>query len=212
MSGRRAPIFAALIVVALAVALFFLLVFPKMGEVGEAEDELEQAQREELTLQTQLATLQAARDQAPEIQRQLARLRRQIPPVADLPGVINELQDITDVSGVDFFAISPGQPTPAPQGQAAEIPAQVQVVGTFFPVDEFLFRLETLPRASKVVSITVAEGPEGLPQIDVTMDVRFYTTDTEAGPGASVDTETAPGATASPSPAASPTPTTSPGA
>jgi Tfp pilus assembly protein PilO len=212
MSGRRAPIFAALIVVALAVALFFLLVFPKMGEVGEAEDELEQAQREELTLQTQLATLQAARDQAPEIQRQLARLRRQIPPVADLPGVINELQDITDVSGVDFFAISPGQPTPAPQGQAAEIPAQVQVVGTFFPVDEFLFRLETLPRASKVVSITVAEGPEGLPQIDVTMDVRFYTTDTEAGPGASVDTETAPGATASPSPTASPTPTTSPGA
>jgi Tfp pilus assembly protein PilO len=212
VSGRRAPIFAALIVVALAVALFFLLVFPKMGEVGEAEDELEQAQREELTLQTQLATLQAARDQAPEIQRQLARLRRQIPPVADLPGVINELQDITDVSGVDFFAISPGQPTPAPQGQAAEIPAQVQVVGTFFPVDEFLFRLETLPRASKVVSITVAEGPEGLPQIDVTMDVRFYTTDTEAGPGASVDTETAPGATASPSPTASPTPTTSPGA
>jgi Tfp pilus assembly protein PilO len=212
MSGRRSPIFAALIVVALAVALFFLLVFPKMGEVRETEDELEQAQREELTLQTQLASLQEAREQAPEIQRQLARLRRQIPPVADLPGVINELQDITDVSGVDFFAISPGQPTPAPQGQAAEIPAQVQVVGTFFPVDEFLFRLETLPRASKVTNVAVTEGPDGLPQIQVTLDVRFYTTDLDAGPGATPPGSAEGGAApaASPSPGASPTPATSP--
>jgi Tfp pilus assembly protein PilO len=210
MSSRRGPIIVALIFVVLAVALFFLLVFPKMGEVRETQEELEQAQREELTLQTQLATLQAAREQAPEIQRQLARFRRQIPPVADLPGAINQLQDISTVSGVDFFAISPGQPTAAPQGEAAEIPAQVQVIGTFFPVDEFMFRLETLPRATKVVSITVAEGPEGLPQIDVTMDVRLYTTDTEAGPGASVETEPAP--EASPTPTTSPSPTTSPGA
>ena len=212
MSTSRGPIIAAIVAVVLAVALFFLLVFPKMGEVGEAEDELEQAQQEELTLQTELSRLQAAREQAPQIQRQLARFRRQIPPVADLPGVINQLQDVADVAGVDFFAISPGTPAATPTGSAAEIPAQVQVVGSFFPVDEFLFRLETLPRASKVVNVTVSEGPEGLPQIDVTLDVRFYTTDTEAGPGAAVETEPAPGATPSPSPTASPSPATSPGA
>jgi Tfp pilus assembly protein PilO len=208
--NRRGPIIAAVVAVVLAIAVFFLLVYPKMGEVRDTEDELEQAQQEELTLQTELDRLQAAREQAPEIQRQLARFRRQIPPVADLPGLINELQDIADIAGVDFFAISPGTPTATTAG-AAEIPATVQVVGTFFPVDEFLFRLETLPRASKAVSVTVAEGPEGLPQIDVTMDVRFYTTDTEAGPGAAVETP-APGATASPSPSPSPSPTESPGA
>jgi Tfp pilus assembly protein PilO len=209
--NRRGPIIAAVVAVVLAIAVFFLLVFPKMGEVRDTEDELEQAQQEELTLQTELDRLQAAREQAPEIQRQLARFRRQIPPVADLPGLINELQDVADVSGVDFFAISPGTPTATPQATAAEIPATIQVVGTFFPVDEFLFRLETLPRASKAVSVTVAEGPEGLPQIDVTLDVRFYTTDTEAGPGAAVETP-ALGATASPSPSPSPSPTESPGA
>jgi Tfp pilus assembly protein PilO len=212
VSTRRGPIIAAIVAVVLAVALFFLLVFPKMGEVGETEEELEQAQQEELTLQTELSRLQAAREQAPQIQRQLARFRRQIPPVADLPGLINQLQDVADVAGVDFFAISPGTPAAAPTGTAAEIPAQVQVVGSFFPVDEFLFRLETLPRASKVVNVTVAEGPESLPQIDVTLDVRFYTTDTEAGPGAAAESEPAPGATPSPSPTASPSPTTSPGA
>lgn len=208
---RRGPIIAAVVSLVLAIALFFLLVNPKMGQVRETEDELEQARQEELTLQTELDRLRAAREQAPEIQRQLARFRRQVPPVADLPGLINELQDIADVSGVDFFAISPGVPTATPQATAAEIPATVQVVGTFFPVDEFLFRLETLPRASKAVSVTVAEGAEGLPQIDVTMDVRFYTTDTEAGPGAAAEA-TVPGPTASPSPSPSPSPTESPGA
>jgi Tfp pilus assembly protein PilO len=205
---RRGPIIAAVVTLVLAIAVFFLLVYPKMGEVRETEDELEQAQQEELTLQTELDRLQAAREQAPEIQRQLARFRRQIPPVADLPGLINELQDIADISGVDFFAISPGTPTATTQG-AAEIPATVQVIGTFFPVDEFLFRLETMPRAAKAVSVTVAEGPEGLPQIDVTMDVRFYTTDTEAGPGAAVEPTTP---EPSPSPSPSPSPTESPGA
>ena len=205
MSNRRAPLIAGIILVILALAAFFLLVWPKMGEVRETEEDLEQAEQEELTLQTELERLQALRENAPEIQRQLARFRRQIPPVADLPGLINELQDIADISGVDFFAISPGTPAAAPGGQAAEIPATVQVMGTFFPVDEFLFRLETLPRAAKAVSVNVAEGPDGLPQIDVTMDVRFYTTDTEAGPGATP--EPAPGAEPSPTPSPSPTET-----
>ncbi|MGH2709592.1 MAG: hypothetical protein ACRDH9_00095, partial [Actinomycetota bacterium] len=79
--------------------------------------------------------------------------------------------------------------------------------------DEFLFRLETLPRSSKVVTITVAEGTQGLPQIDVQLDVRFYTTDLEAGPGAPVPiAPTEPEATPSPeaSPAESPTTIPSP--
>ncbi|HEX2024998.1 MAG TPA: hypothetical protein VHH92_01250, partial [Actinomycetota bacterium] len=120
-------------------------------------------------------------------------------------------QNVADVAGVDFFSVAPGDPVPVPAGQAAEVPAQVQVVGGFFPVDEFLFRLETLQRASKVQTVDVVEGPDGLPQLQVTMDVRFYTTDLDAGPGAAPP---APGGaqetTASPAPGASPAPATSP--
>jgi hypothetical protein len=79
------------------------------------------------------------------------------------------------------------------------------VIGGFFPVDEFLFRLETLQRASKVPTITVSEGPDGLPQIQIQLEVRFFTTDAAAGPGA---VPAAP--VASPSPGASPGATPSP--
>jgi Tfp pilus assembly protein PilO len=203
--NRRAPLIAGLIIFVLALAAVFFLVLPKISEVGEAEDRLEQVEQDEVALQTELSRLQEAAENAPQLRRELARFRRAVPPVADLPGLINLLQTAADTSGVDFFSIAPGAPVAAPQGGAAEIPASIQVIGGFFPVDEFLFRLETLQRASKVPTITVSEGPDGLPQIQIQLEVRFFTTDAAAGPGA---VPAAP--VASPSPGASPGATPSP--
>ena len=203
--SRRTPVIVAVVFVVLALVLFVLLVFPTFGDIRETEEQLQQARDQQVLLEAQLGRLQAAQEDLPRLRRQLARFGRSVPPVADLPGLINQLQNAADVSGVDFFSISPGDPLPVSGGQVSEVPAQVQVIGTFFPVDEFLFRLETGPRASKVVNITVTEGPEGLPQIDVLLDVRFYTTDTQAGPGADVPAPPSPSPTASPSPTTSPT-------
>jgi Tfp pilus assembly protein PilO len=205
--NRRAPLIAGLIVVVLAVAAVLLLVLPKMNDVGAAEDRLERAEQDEVALQAELSRLQEAAENAPQLRRELARFRRAVPPVADLPGLINLLQSAADVAGVDFFAISPGDPVPAVGGGAAEIPATIQVVGGFFPVDEFLFRLETLQRASKAPTITVSEGPDGAPQVQVQLEVRFYSTDVDAGPGAAppAPAEASPAPGTSPSPGASPT-------
>jgi Tfp pilus assembly protein PilO len=206
--NRRAPLIVAIIAALLAILAVVFLVLPKMSEIEDAEGRLDDAQAQELALQNELAGLQEAEEDAPQLRRELARFRRAVPPVADLPGLINQLQTAADVAGVDFFSISPGAPVAASGGQASEVPAQIQVIGGFFPVDEFLFRLETLPRASKAVSLSVAVGPDGAPQIDVQMDVRFYTTDLEAGPGAAPPA--APGTQTGPAP--SPSPTASPGA
>ena len=206
--SSRTPLFVAIAFVVLAAVLFALLVFPTFGDISDTEDQLEQAQDRQVLLEAELGRLEAAQEDLPRLRRQLARFGRAVPPVADLPGLINQLQNAADVSGVDFFAISPGEPLAVSGGQVSEVPAQVQVIGSFFPVDEFLFRLETGPRASKVVNITVVEGPDGLPQIDVLLDVRFFTTDTQAGPGADVPQPPSPSPTASPT--ASPSPTTSP--
>jgi len=198
--NRRAPIFAAIGVLVVAIVATMVLVFPKHREVGRTQEELQEAQEQQLVLQTELARLQQAKKNAPQLMRQLAKVRRQIPPAADLPGLINLLQDAADVSQVDFFAVSPQ--VPAVTGLASEIPAQVQVIGSFFSVDHFLWKLETLPRAAKVIGVQLAEGPNQLPQVQVTLQVEFFTTDTTAGPGASV--QSPPGA--EPAPAASPSP------
>lgn len=182
--SRRAPLLVGAIAIVLSVAVFLGLVFPKMRQVNETQEELKAAQDQELSLQAELARLRDIRDRAPRIRRQLARFRRQVPEVADLPGLINEMQDIATESGVDFFSIAPANPEVTAGGAASQIPTTINVIGGFFQVDEFLFRLETLRRAAKVVTINIAAGPDQLPQISVTLSVEFYTTDTAAGPGA----------------------------
>ena len=204
---RRSSLVVGIAFVLISLLAIVLLVLPKMGDVGVAEDELIAEQAREQPLQTELARLRQAAENAPTLRRELARFQRAVPPVADLPGLINDLQTAADVSGVDFFSVSPSPPAPAATGLATEIPAAIRVIGGFFPVDEFLFRLETLPRAAKVVSVSLGEGPDGTPQVSVDLEVRFFTTDLEAGPGATAPEAPGPGGVeASPSPEASPAP------
>ena len=205
--NRRGPLVVGIVFGVVTLLAIFFLVLPKMSDVTEAEDRLAVEQAKQLPLQTELRRLQDAEDDAASLRRELARFQRAVPPVADLPGLINDLQTAADVAGVDFFQIDPGTPTPSASGQASEIPATIRVIGGFFPVDEFLFRLETLPRAAKVTTVTVAEGPESAPQVDVQLAVLFYTTDLQAGPGAPVPE--APGGV-EPEPDESPEPLESP--
>ncbi|MGH2661718.1 MAG: type 4a pilus biogenesis protein PilO [Actinomycetota bacterium] len=201
---RRAPLIAAAVSVLLAVALVFLLVMPKMKDVDEANERLQEAEEQELVLQTELSRLQASAEEAPALRRELKEFRQAVPAAADLPGLINLLQDAADRAGVDFFSIVPGAPAPAAGRSASEIPAQIQTIGGFFSVREFMFRLETLQRASKVVSITVAPGEEDPSQLDVNLEARFYTTDLTTGPGAAGDEAPQPGETITPAPGTSP--------
>lgn len=212
---QRAPVIVGVIFFLVALLAFFFVVRPKMKEVDVAQQDLETAQQEEQTLKAELERLRQVEREAPQIREELAVLRKELPPVADLPGLINLLQSAADRAGVDFFAVSPGDPEVVEGVPAAQIPAQIQVVGGFFQVDEFLFRVESLRRAAKVVNVSVSESADGLPEISVTIDARFYTTDVDAGPGSSAAVapapETSPSPGASPGPGTSPTPGTTPG-
>lgn len=190
--SKRAPLIAGIAIAVVAALAVVLLVLPKMNEVGEAEDRLTAAEDQQLSLQAQLGSLQDAQAAAPETERQIALLEDQVPSVADLPALFNLLQAAADRSAVDFFSFSPGSPTADAAGSFSLIPSQISVTGSYFALDEFIFLLETLPRAAKVLSITVtpqAAATEGgtttsaTGSLSVQMSVEFYTTDASAGPG-----------------------------
>jgi Tfp pilus assembly protein PilO len=198
--GRRAPLFAGVAVALVALLFIFFLVLPKMHAVTKAESELEKAKNEQTALQSQLAALQQAQQDAPQTQEELAAVNKQVPATADLPDLILQLQAAADRAGIDFFSFSPGQPVASTTGTYSTIGFQITVNGTYFADDEFLFLLETLPRAAKVMSISLAPGgaetaaPTTTPTTSTTpttaastltlqLTVEFYTTDTSAGPG-----------------------------
>ena|SRR5438105_5330427 len=205
--NRRGPLVAAgaSLLVAVLVVVAFLL--PRASAVNKKEKELTQAQHQQGQLEAQLQQLQQARRDARKVERQLSHLETRIPPTAQLPALIRFLQHGADQSAVDFVSISPGQPTNTPGQEISTIPTQVTAAGTFFSVEEFLFKLETLPRAVKVTQIQVGSGPKGLPQLQITMTAEVYTTDASAGPGSQPGYTKAQPVVAVTSPGASPTPT-----
>jgi Tfp pilus assembly protein PilO len=189
--SRRAPIVAGVAsVLVIALAVFFL-VLPKMGEVSETEEALRTAQDEELTLGAQLRALEEAQAEAPETEAEIALIDDQVPPTADLPALFRLLQGAADQAAVDFFSFSPGTPAPDPTGRYSTIPSSISVTGSYFALDEYLFLLETLPRAAKVTAISITpmatageEGGSTSPtSLQLALTVEFYTTDVSAGPG-----------------------------
>jgi Tfp pilus assembly protein PilO len=186
-------------------ALVVGLITPKAGQVKAKQKEIATAQQQQTSLQAELEQLQAAAKDAPKDRKTLSVLKAQVPPTADLPGLIKLLNGSADKSGVDFQTIAPGAPQAV--GTYSVIPVQVTVVGGFFAVDQYLYLLETLPRVSKVTTMTVSPGPNGLPQLSMAITANFFTTDTSAGPGS------VPGGMKPqpPAPSPAPSPTTTPG-
>lgn len=190
--NRRAPIIAGVIAVAVALLAVFLLVRPKMSEVSTTEDDLQVAKDQEVTLAAQLNALQDAQAAAPETEQEIAAIDAEIPPTADLPSLFRLLQGAADRSVVDFFSFTPGTPAPNTAGTFSTIASQVTVSGGYFAIDEFLFLLETLPRAAKVTTLAVTPSSAASGETTTTtstsnlqlqLTVEFYTTDTSAGPG-----------------------------
>jgi len=188
--NRRAPIIAGVIAVAVALFAVFLLVRPKMSEVSTTEDDLQTAEDQEVTLAAQLNALQDAQAAAPETEQEIAAIDAEIPPTADLPSLFRLLQGAADRSVVDFFSFTPGSPAPNTAGTFSTIASQVTVSGGYFAIDEFLFLLETLPRAAKVTTLAVGQSgastggtTTSTSNLQLQVTVEFYTTDVSAGPG-----------------------------
>ena len=188
--NRRAPIIAGVISAVVALLAVVLLVLPKMGDVSTTEEELQSAEDQEVALAAQLAALQDAEAAAPETEQEIGAIEEQVPPTANLPSLFRLLQGAADRSAVDFFSFSPGTPAPNAAGTYSSLASQVTVSGGYFAIDEFLFLLETLPRAAKVTTLAVT--PSGAStggttlstsNLQLQVTVEFYTTDVSAGPG-----------------------------
>jgi Tfp pilus assembly protein PilO len=184
--GTRAPILAGVIMAIIVVLAFLLVVNPKRAEVAAAQTQLTEAQNLELTKVAQRASLQQAEAEAPANRKIIRQVEQQLPPTADPQGLILLMKNAAVKAGVDLTQQATGTPAAAENG-VTTIPISVSLTGTYFSLDEYLFQMETLPRAAKVISVNLAPGASGATTVAglLTMQVQIelYTTDISAGPG-----------------------------
>jgi len=189
VAGKRGPIIAggATALILIVVALF--LVLPKMGQVKDANNSLGQAQSQQGTLSSQLAALKQAQADAPKNREIIRKVQQAIPPTADQQGFLLLLQNAALQSSVDVVTVTPNTPVFDPTTGLSTITNSLSATGSYFAVTEFLFQIETLPRAAKVTSVSLApaSGGAGGGTIGVTLtaNVDVFTSDTSAGPGSS---------------------------
>lgn len=185
MNDRRAPIFAAVAVVLVLVLAVFFLVLPKRNEVSEARAELETVQQETVQLQAEVDALNAAKANAPEAHKQIKDVNAQLPPTVDEPGLLRLLKNSVEESGIDFADISVSNPVLSSTGGFSIIPVTISLEGTYFSLAQFLYRIETLPRAAKVLTgaITVATTTSTGVNLAMQVSMEMYTSDVSAGPG-----------------------------
>ena len=189
LRGKRGPLVAGAGVVALAVILVFFLVLPKMGEVSTANADLLAAQAQQGTLESQLAALEQAEAAAPVARQTIQNVERQIPPTVDEAGMLLLVRNAAERTGIVFSQLTPGTPALDATSGLSAIPLAITATGTYFQIAEFLYSIETLPRAAKVLTITLAPGSGDDTTTTVTNLLQLqasavlYTSDQSAGPG-----------------------------
>lgn len=164
----------------LALLLIVFLVVPKMSQVSEAQRELEESEAQQETLSSRLTALRQAREEAPQNQAQIRRVEQQVPPTADLPGMILLLRNAATSSGVQVLSLTPATPTLSGDGAFSSISVSATGEGTYFSVVDYLYSIETLPRAATVESVDLSPT-EGTLSFVATLTL--YTSDVSSGPG-----------------------------
>jgi Tfp pilus assembly protein PilO len=186
MDNRRAPLYAGLAVAGVAILLVLLLVLPKMGQVSQAQNQLDQAQSDQQTLESRKSALEDAKAAAPQARKTIAEVHKRIPPTADEPGLILLLQNAAISAGIDVLSLSPGTPVLDTTSGLSKIAVGVSATGTYFDMTDFMYQIETLPRAAIVTNLSLAPGETsqtGVPLLTLTASIQTYTSDTSAGPG-----------------------------
>ncbi|HYJ62094.1 MAG TPA: type 4a pilus biogenesis protein PilO [Actinomycetota bacterium] len=180
MGSRRAPLLAAIGVVALALLMFVFLVLPKMGEVTEAQDELSVAEGREQTLLAQRQALEVAEAEAPENEATIAEVQSAIPEVADEAGLMILLQNAADTAGLEVSQFSISEPVFNPESGLSAMTISVSAEGTYFQIADFLYNIETLPRAAKVLNTDLSPSTAsttGSPTLALGATMEAYTSD-----------------------------------
>jgi Tfp pilus assembly protein PilO len=190
----RGPIIAAAASLVLAVLVAVGLILPKTNEVKTVQQSVTTEQDKTASLQLQVDQLTTLEHQAGKLRAQLKALNIEIPPNADLPGLIHEVNSAADQAAVDLSSITPGSPTAATTNPVSVVPIQLTVSGGYFSVEEFLYRIETLNRTAKVSSVSLTpnsgtasdsssgSNPSTAPDLTAVVMVNFFTTDMASGP------------------------------
>ncbi len=142
---KRSQVLLSILGAVLIVALFYVLLFqPSRERLAEVELETATEQQVQVELQQEIARLQSVREEAPEVEAELAAAEAIVPRDPALPAALRQLQLAADESDIVLQAVTTSRPAAidgAPEG-LSRIDVGLQLQGGYFQLIDFLRRVE----------------------------------------------------------------------
>ena len=190
---RKWSALAAVLVVAIFAASWFLLISPKRGDAADLRGKAAAKSEENARLAEQITMLQEQQKDLPTQQAQLAAMRTQIPTNPALPSLIRDLTAAGKKAGVSIDSMAPTLPVaivaapgttlvaptttgaasgstgstagkkapahaPVPASTLFKVPLSLSVTGSYFELEHFISKLETVRRSFLVAGFELTEA------------------------------------------------------
>ena len=187
--GKEIYIITAVVAVVLIVAWYFLLFNPTRQELSDLDQQVESAQSALNVAEQEVVRLESYKKTAPQSRAEIVRLGKMLPVSEAVPGLIIELTNTAEASGVTVTGITRGT-------TATGTPFGIQTVtlavsGRYFDVEDFLYRIEeyvafrnasfrVTGRLLQVTTLSLAGGTStttttsGSPPLTVTIGINAY--------------------------------------
>ena len=143
-----------------------LAVGPQTAQLAEVREEVTTIQDQNVVLAGQLAALRQQQEELASTRRTARQLAEKFPATADQPGLFREVTIAAELAGIGADGVTTLAPTPPQVGTTEEAAAAapqlarqtvtVTVTGTYDETQRLLERLEQMPRAYLVTSVTLA--------------------------------------------------------
>ena len=180
---RKWSAIAAVLVVAIFAAGWFLLISPKRSDAAALRTTAASKADANAALEEQIKMLQQQQKDLPQQQAVLAGLRARIPNNPALPSLVRDLTEAGRKAGISIDSMTPAVPVALVTGPVApvdstsgstgsttkaasgvpaqtlfQIPITVNVTGSYFELEHFVSRLENVKRSFLVSGFTLSEG------------------------------------------------------
>lgn len=140
VKGKEIYIIAAVVAVVLIVAWYFLLLSPTRTKIADTDDQIATQTTSLNGLKAEVARLEEYKKAAPQSRAEIVSLGKMLPGTEGVPSLIIELGQTAEASGVDMVNLSPGTVQVGTPFGIQLITLQVE--GTYFDVEDFMYRLE----------------------------------------------------------------------
>ncbi len=144
MSSKIKLILAAVVLVAIAALCWFLLLSPIRADTAVLQTTIEDEQAKLAQAQLKVDQADATRQEGKRNQARLLELAKMLPTSVELPSLLLQIQQLADQAGIQFISITPGDAEDAASGGYRIVSLDLAFSGTFFDVNDFVYRAEQM--------------------------------------------------------------------